>query len=521
MARMIKSTRSMTLGAKLSTVFQDATVADHELKIGDVIENLRYVDNEEIVVVSGKITDIKYTMASKLTWNKKNPADTLAKDMTLESITIDASSQYESKIVTVPVKEIVEFEEEKNVARMKYEPFITYEMELSYSDRTTNKVNVCIGDTFDNVKIIDPDNIGTDITGKFKVIGFAYAVANNAINITGIAFENIESGEQVVADFQYILELNEVYSYNITNTTELATTIAKLAAGDSITITGTVDTSNNHPITITQKNIDITINENIVTDGANTSGIRVANGGSVILSGTGKVVNSTPYDKNHGSGVIGVLAGGEIVFNGSGVSAVIAEDTANKGQFGVCVYGDGKVTVNNGEFEAGWYCISGNGSTTNADSVIEINDGTFTSVADYAIYHPQAGKLIINGGTISGASGALAANNGVIEINGGDFSVLGGGATGNWGDGTSGLGDVAINLNAKYGDITCRITGGTFHATAAGTIMIQTGTTHTVDLKISGGKFSSKPEDAWIADGYVCSRKPDADGYYTVTAENA
>ena len=179
---------------------------------------------------------------------------------------------------------------------------------------------------------------------------------------------------------------------------------------------------------------------------------------------------------------------------------------------------NGKLTVNDGNFQTGWYCVSGNGAKTTADSVTTINGGEFTSVADYAIYHPQPGKLVINGGVIKGAAGAIAANNGIIEINGGEFSVLGGGDTGNWSDGTSGLSDVALNLNARYGDVVCRITGGTFYATASGTIMIKTGNNHTVDLKISGGNFTQKPNDEWIAEGYVCSETANAEGFYTVTA---
>ena len=519
MARMIKNVKSMTLGVELATVFENGTKTIRPFKIGDVVENLRYVDNGEIVIVSGRITDLTYTMATKLAWNKKTPTNSLAKDMTLVNITIDASSEYNSKIVNIPLKEIVEFEEETDVVRMEFTPFITYDMELHYSDYRVERVSVQSGDKFDNVRIINPANVGVDFTGKYQVIGFAYNVVGGIINVTGIAFHNLETDENLVTDFEYILALNEVYIYQINSPEAIAEVIENLSEGDTVEINNVVDTTGN-AIVINKPNIEIAMKDAIITDGSNTSGIRVTNG-SLTLTGNAQVVNNTAYDKDHSSGVISVKAGGEIIFNGSGVSAVIEDDPVNKGQFGVCVHDNGKVTVNDGLFETGWYCISGNGSTTNADSVIEINGGEFVSVADYAIYHPQPGKLIINGGSFSGAAGAIAANNGIIEINGGEFSVLGGGNTGNWGDGTSGLQDVAVNLNAKYGDITCRITGGTFNATAAGTILIQTGTTHNVDIKISGGKFSSKPNVEWIAEGYSVSNEADSEGYYIVTKNEA
>lgn len=519
MARMIKNVKSMTLGVELVTVFENGTKTIRPFKIGDVVNNLRYVDNGEIVIVSGRITDLTYTMATKLTWNKKTPTDSLAKDMTLVNITIDASSEYNSKIVTIPLTEVVEFEEETGVARMEFVPFITYDMELHYSDYRVEKVSVQSGDKFDNVRIINPANIGVDFIGKYQVIGFAYNVVGGVINVTGIAFHNLETDEDLVTDFEYILALNEVYVYQADSAEAIAEILTNLSEGDTIEISNVVDTTGN-AIIVNKTNIEIAMNDAIVTDGSNNSGIRVTNG-SLVITGDAQIVNNTAYDREHGSGVIGVKSGGEITFNGSGVSAVIADDPVNKGQFGVCVYDNGKVIVNDGVFETGWYCISGNGSSTNADSIIEINGGEFVSVADYAIYHPHPGKLIINGGTFSGAAGAIAANNGVIEINGGEFSVLGGGNTGSWGDGTSGLQDVAINLNAKYGDITCRITGGKFNATAAGTILIQTGTAHSIDLKISGGKFSSKPNADWIAEGYSISNEVDSEGYYTVTKNEA
>lgn len=58
MARMIKNVKSMTLGVELVTVFENGTKTIRPFKIGDVVNDLRYVDNGEIVIVSGRITDL-------------------------------------------------------------------------------------------------------------------------------------------------------------------------------------------------------------------------------------------------------------------------------------------------------------------------------------------------------------------------------------------------------------------------------------------------------------------------------
>lgn len=303
-------------------------------------------------------------------------------------------------------------------------------------------------------------------------------------------------------------------NYEITSGSQISEMLAQISNGDTITINDEVDTTA-AALNITKQNIKLVLNDDVVSSGSPSSGIRVT-GGSATLSGTGVISNATPYDSTHGAGVIGVYQDGNLTINGGGIAAVISDDPVNKGQFGVVVQKNGKLTINDGVFDAGWYCVSGNGSAGNKDSIITINGGTYTSAADYCIYHPQDGTLNITGGTFRGAAGALAVNRGTINISGGEFYVLGGGDTGEWSDGTSGLADVAINLNGKYGPVTCRITGGKFHATAAGTILIATGSKYPVDLQITGGKFTEKPNAAWIPEGYACSDDADSEGYYVV-----
>ena len=518
MARLIKNTKKMILGVRISTVFENETV-DRDFKIGDIVENLRYVENGEIVTVSGKVSDIRYTMATKLSWNKKDPKDTLSADMTLNDLVLDISRQYESEVVSIPIREIVEFADELDVVRMKYNPFIVYEMELKYSDLAVKRASVQIGDIFDNVRImnlINPTTIGPDITGKFEVIGFSYAVEKGKIVINGIAFKNVDTNETHVADLDHILALNEIYNYNVDEEGNISEIVSSLADGDTITITGTIDTQGS-PIRLTKKNLTVDLQANLISDASTESGIRITTGNATI-TGTGLVTTSTPYDADHQSGVVILSGDGELTFNGGGISAVIENDPASNGQFGVVLIDDAKLIINEGNFESGWYCVSGSGSQTNADSSVTINGGTFTSAADYAIYHPDMGKLVINGGAIRGAAGAIAMNGGEAEINGGEFSVFGGGDTGDWSDGTGGLSNAVINLNGRSGPIVCKINGGTFYATEDDVIEVNPNSTHEMTLEIRGGKFTQKPKAEWIAEGFVCTEEADANGFFEVVA---
>ena len=517
MARLIKSSWKTSTFVKLSTVYATHQT-DRDFTIGDIVEGLRFVDNGEIKIVNGRIKSIGYSLKSPISFNTEDPKNTILDDVKLTSMNIDTSEQYHASSVVVPLVEVVEFdgeEDEEPVVRMKYSPYFVVDMDLYYSNYAVDHPSIEIGDTFTGVRIFNPDDIGNDITGKFKVIAFSYVAKSGVLDITGLVMENAGTKEVIIVPFKQIITLNEVNTYEITEPDAITEVISNLSNGDTISVTTELVTTGK-PITVNNlKDIDIELQTDIVANGDATSGIKV-NNSNVTFTGDGVVVNNTPYDSTHSKGVIAVNGTGEVTFNGSGVDAVIADDPVNKGQFGVTYFDQAKVTVNDGNFRTGWYCFAGNGNTTSADAELTINGGNLVSVADYAIYQPHAGKLIINDGYIAGAAGAIAANAGTIVINGGTLVASGGGDTGSSSDGTGGMKNAAINLNARYNDVTCIITGGKFIANADDVIMIDVGTAHTVTIKITGGLFSSKPKDEWIAEGYLSTNEPDEDGFYKV-----
>ena len=519
MARMIKSTNTITRGIKIITVFENGTSSFKSYKVGDEVTDLRYVVNGEVQTITGRLSQVNYSAAAALTYSSKDPKDVLAKDMILTNIVVDASTTYNSKVLTIPVKEILEFEDEENVIRMICEPFLVCDMKLNYSDYHVSYASIEVGDLFNNVKVIDPSK-QAEYTGKFEIVGFDYTKVLTLLQFKGIIFKNTKTGEIIVAPFENILTLNEIAKYEVEDSEGLIVVLGELQDGGSITISNEVDTSNGKPISIHQNDVELTLNADVVCDGSNNSGIRITSG-STVLEGTGKVKTTTPYSKSNASGVIGITGNGELTINGVGISSIIEDDPVNKGQFGICLYDDAKLTINSGDFEAGWYCVSGNGAKTSADSEIVINGGTFRSASDYVIYHPHPGKLTINSGIFTGGAGALAANAGTIVINGGSFTTTGTGDTGDASDGTGHLGNAAINLNARYGDITCLITNGIFNTETEDAIMIAVGTAHTVTIQITGGNFSKRPNDEWVPEGYIISDEPNVRGYYTVSRDFA
>lgn len=128
-------------------------------------------------------------------------------------------------------------------------------------------------------------------------------------------------------------------------------------------------------------------------------GMRVLSGAELTLN-DGAAINSSPVSGNDGY-IYGITV------YGSANGAVFDEETATK------------LTVNEGaSVEAYAFAVSGNGDGTKDNTLITINGGTLVSEAGPAIYHPQYGKLVINGGTLDGCSG--------VEIRAGELIVNGG-----------------------------------------------------------------------------------------------
>ncbi len=130
------------------------------------------------------------------------------------------------------------------------------------------------------------------------------------------------------------------------------------------------------------------------------------------------------------------------------------------------------LTVDGGTLAGYYYGISGNGTRHNTK--ITINNGTITATNPgnsedrVAIYQPQNGELIVNGGTITANTG-IEVRSGSLTVNGGTIS--GGNGTpvadpnGN-GTTTTNTG-IAVAQHTTNNPITVNINGGTISGSAA------------------------------------------------------
>lgn len=209
MARVVKNTDAQQIVCDVITTFTDGSTSSRSLKIGEVVEGLRYIENETVKTVTGKITRINVFIEKVTKVNVNAVEDYFGKDVTVRSIVIDASEQYESKLVSVNPREIVEDEGVLDVARVdvKCRPIVT--MDIEYTDGTIANQELEIGDVLTDVVIMSGTPGTDDITGDFRVKAFNYTALNGTPKIIGAYLVPLVGGTAVLAPFKNFIKFEE------------------------------------------------------------------------------------------------------------------------------------------------------------------------------------------------------------------------------------------------------------------------------------------------------------------------
>ena len=360
------------------------------------------------------------------------------------------------------------------------------------------------------VELINDNNVA-DAKSAFKLKGGTYSSDVSALLDENSVAEE-KNGVYVVKT--YYAQVGETKYATLQKAADAAT------AGQTVKVLNDIDMTTDGNLTVNEgKDIVLDMNGHSIK-GANADNKNIRVRGKLTLkdskeNSTGKIYSEDPYKFGvYDKTLIYVEGNGEFVMESGHINTVLPNSVDN-GQFAVGSFGNSTVTINGGTIEGGYSAISGYGDP-NDNTTITINGGTLICPMDYAIYHPQPGKLTINeGATIYGGGGAICMRRGELEINGGVLTSKGGGDTGSWGDGTGNMHNAALNFCAPYGDVKATITGGTI--TAEGdAVLIDAQPTEgkVVSLAISGGTFSSDVSK-YCAAGFTAT--PNADGTYGIT----
>lgn len=187
---------------------------------------------------------------------------------------------------------------------------------------------------------------------------------------------------------------------NVESSEQLLESIKNIKDGQLLKMSNNIELKENSDSLIIDKNVTIDLNEKTISAkklNNSDSVFSVKRGATLTLSGNGKV------ESNDDS----VYSAIKLTIKGETLSG----ESAN-------------VIINDGTYHGKYYAVTGNGQRGNTDIII--NGGTFTSTTDdgLAIYHPQNGKLTINGGIFK-ASDCIVVKSGIVEITGGTFEAIG------------------------------------------------------------------------------------------------
>ena len=360
------------------------------------------------------------------------------------------------------------------------------------------------------VELINENNVA-DVKSAFKLQGGTYSS-----DVTALLDENSKAEKQgdnyVVTT--YYAQVGETKYATLQEAVDAAT------AGQTVTVINDVDMTSGKNITV-KEGQDIVLDMNghsIKGSNADYKNIHVF--GKLTLkdskeNSTGKIYSEDPYKSGVDKALIYVDNNGAFVMESGHINTVLP-NSVNNGQFAIGSFENSTVTINGGTIEGGYSAITGFGDPTD-NTTITINGGTLICPMDYAIYHPQPGKLTVNeGATIYGGAGAICMKQGELEINGGVLTSKGVGDTGSWGDGTGNLGNAALNFCKPYGNVTATIKGGTITAEGDAVLIdAQPVAGKEVSLAISGGTYSSDVSK-YCVEGFTST--PNADGTYGISA---
>lgn len=413
MARLINNTVSTETALKMITHFIDNSSVERIIRVNDTVEDLRYIENEELKTISGIVSKIG-TNIKKVTPVKLNsPVDNFAKDVVFRRMTIDCSEHWISRLVSFPAIEIVEDQGIVDVKKIDFIPYPIVKMDMEYTDGTVKNEELKVGDVLDNMVIIG----SSIITGAFKVVAMHYVVNGSLPLIKGLYLTPLSGGKAFRIDFEQVISFDKKTSTTVQDDSSLVSISEALASAEDGVVYATLGVDVEIPpredgrITTTMINEGKTLNIDLGGHNITTQAYAFyVNGGTLNITGEGSIKCT-----KLGSAYPGVMvAAGGTCNMSSGIIDTTAggpgtEENPNW-MYGVVCSGNGVFNMTGGELitqaAAGISITNGTASGAGAQFIIT-GDAKITSKDCCAIYLADnklveiSGNVVIDGGIVA------------------------------------------------------------------------------------------------------------------------
>lgn len=255
MAKIIKTVTKPTFGIKITNYFtKDGKPANDftEIYAGDLVNKLAYVKDEQVVSLSGKMSDVNIYFNKATVKPGFSEGSFLSSDASVVNVTIDHSTKNNSLVDVVPAKDILEYNtEETEIDKVKVTPIIKVDFAVTLSDGTTSTATFKENDILFGMVIVTDKN--ETISGDFEITAFNYKLNSvGKLVLIGlvlvgegkafkIAFRNIKSAGKegvVVTDAE---DITNAIEENMGNEDVGGVVLPEGSVTDEIAITGNIN----------------------------------------------------------------------------------------------------------------------------------------------------------------------------------------------------------------------------------------------------------------------------------------
>lgn len=415
LARLVKTVEGQIVKCQITTYFEDGGESIKIIGVDDIVEDLRYVEDEEVKVVTGRVAAINTVCSNVTRVSVSDPQDYFSRDVVASTIQVDASDQYRSELVTVPAREIVEDEGVEDVSRVWVTTIPEVTLEMTYTDGRTIQQDVVIGDVLcDMVIMTSPGQ--PDITGDFTVAAFVYTSLKQKVTISGMYLVSLDGSRKIKVAFKDVVRFNEKGTVHITEDDSLQQVSEVLAEEDEVF--AYLDKDVTIPLTEDGKIKTLMINEgkkltfDLNGHSLNTQAYAFyVNGGELIIKdsyGDGVITGSMP---NKAYPIVFINSEGVCTMESGTIDTtqVYLEEGDLNWLYGVVCSGNGIFNMHGGRIltqDAAGISIT-NGTASGAGAIFDISgDAEITSNDCTAIYLADnkevsiSGDAVINGGAL-------------------------------------------------------------------------------------------------------------------------
>ncbi len=156
MARNVNTTITPTITLHVNVMKTDGSVVEREIKVEDMVTDLRYAANGQNNKVSGRVSNIGFKVArTKRLYTSVAKAKSWFKvDVTPTILSVDASTPYHSDVRDIQVRELLEDEGMTDIKRIMTYLSYGFHAEVLRSDNTINVIDVKEGDILTDIRYL-------------------------------------------------------------------------------------------------------------------------------------------------------------------------------------------------------------------------------------------------------------------------------------------------------------------------------------------------------------------------------